>query len=133
MTTNQNPIKGVACFFQDKCYLLPPPYRHSDVIAAIRILNPGVKGPYSGPQGFYDERGKFLSRKLAFAMTVGTEHYISSTPHPSGLLFSEDVWATPGDWSAPEGTDEHKAYHDVYNDQARAKHCIVKSIEEVNP
>ena len=100
-----HPITAVACTYKGKIYSLPPPYRHSDVLTAIKLSNPDM-GPYIGEQGFLDKDGFFVTRQEGFKLTAGTEFYISKTLHPTGLLFSEDVWATPGVWGAPEDTEE---------------------------
>ena len=133
MSTNQNPIKGVACSFKGNMYYLPAPYRHSDVIRTIKLMHPGFNGPYIGVQGFYDANGHFLTREEGFEMVIGTKHYITPTPHSAGVLFSEDVWETPGAWGAEPETDEYKAFHDVYNEEARLKKCKVVSFSDSMP
>jgi hypothetical protein len=133
MENNDHPIKGVACSFKGKMYYLPAPYRHPDVLQAIKAMNPDHTGPYIGEQGFYDANGLYLSRKEAFDLIIGTKHYISPTPHASGVLFSEDAWKTPGEWGAEPDTDEYKAFHDVYNNKQRAALCTVKTLKECLP
>lgn len=120
-----NPIAGVACIYNDRIYSLPAPYRHSDVIRAIKLHNPTMK-MFKGDQGFVDHKGFFLTRRQGFDLVIGTEYYINPTPHISKHLFSEDVWETPGDWSAPQGSVEYNLYHDVYNDTKR--HDLVKIV-----
>lgn len=133
MENNDHPIKGVACSFKDKMYYLPAPYRHPDVLQAIKALNPEHEGPYIGEQGFYDASGLYLSRKEAFDLIIGTEYYISATPHASGILFSEDAWKTPGQWGAESGSAEYKAFHDVYNNEQRVALCKVVTLKESLP
>ncbi len=74
MNQSENSIKGVSCTYKGKLYSLPAPYRHSDVIRAIKLHNPTMK-MFKGDQGFVDHKGFFLTRRQGFDLVIGTEYW----------------------------------------------------------
>lgn len=90
--TNQVRITHVAIKYDGKIYSLPEPNRHHHVIRMIGEQNGvGIKGP--DVQGFLDEHGRFLGRRVAFAIALQTGQL---NRRPGGYngneLFSEDLW-----------------------------------------
>lgn len=87
---NFSPIVGVSIIYDGKQYNLPRPNRHHHVIRMIAAENGvGIQGP--DKQGFYNEHGHFLDRKLAKEVALWNNQCLN----PSNLLnelYSEDLW-----------------------------------------
>lgn len=85
-------ITHVAIQYAGKTYSLPAPNRHHNVIRMIAAENGvGVKGP--DIQGFLDESGEFLNRRIAFTLATANGQI---NRRPGGYagpdLYSEDLW-----------------------------------------
>ncbi len=102
-----NRIEGVAVKFNHAGAVievrLPEPYRHCDCFKyAEHELNLPIEsvktGGKSNYQGFYDTKGRFLSRKRAMRLVKKTGQELktieagSDDVNTCDYLFSEDVW-----------------------------------------
>ncbi len=87
-----SPITHVAIRFQGIVYALPRPNRHHHVIWMI-VKMTGAKY-VDGDQGFLDEEGQYLDRKMALIVAEENNQILSGQmgTSPLNILFSEDVW-----------------------------------------
>lgn len=92
MSEDLQRITHVAIKYDGKVYSLPAPARHHDVIRMIAQENGvGVNGP--DVQGFLDEAGNFLHRRMAFVIAQQTGQLNRGPDGYQGdQLFSEDLW-----------------------------------------
>lgn len=70
-------------------YGVDRPKRHADAIAWARSCGVDEVGGFR--QGFLTSGGRFVDRKEALKLATAAGQ-MKNTPHPSGDLFSEDVW-----------------------------------------
>jgi hypothetical protein len=92
-------IMGVAVKYGELMVCLPAPKRHADCIRVI-YTKLGVDGRHGVPadnQGFYDDAGRFLTRRQAWQQAHLAGQNILPSPvdghvNTSGILFSEDLW-----------------------------------------
>jgi hypothetical protein len=91
--TGREPLTHVAIIFRKKCWSLPRPYRHHDIIRMICWLDPDVdhvdvRGPC---QGFLDASGQYLTRRQA-QVSAEVNGQIKNGKIIGGELTSEDLW-----------------------------------------
>lgn len=90
-------IVAVAIRFQGQTWSLPRPYRHHDVIRKI-VDTTGVDrvDALGEDQGFLDDVGRYLTRRLAFGLARANDQLIHqerpSSATKLGELYSEDLW-----------------------------------------
>jgi len=94
-------ITGVAIRWGAFMVALPRPARHHDCLrAAQQIADDAPGGPFqeawnvgkSGTQGFVDERGRFLTRKQAYAHVRRCGQPLIDGEVRGSILTSEDLW-----------------------------------------
>lgn len=80
-------------------YHMPPPYRHSDIVAAA--FTQGCRGAaVAGQQGFLTNTGRFVDRLEARRIAESANQIVAHRKDAKGVpfkrdhpeLFSEDVW-----------------------------------------
>lgn len=82
-------ITEVAIIFEGQTYSLPKPYRHHDVICMIYNAN-GYRSVH-GEQGFLDDKGNFMNRRVALAHALECGQVLQENIRfPE--LYSEDLW-----------------------------------------
>lgn len=82
-------IEAAAINLAGMTYLRPAPARHNDVINELVRL--GLSYEADGRQGFWTSENRFVDRKEALRIAVDAGQ-MKNVPHPSGDLFSEDLW-----------------------------------------
>lgn len=126
------PITHVAIIWDDKCYSLPKPLRHGNVIRAKSLLDGDKDVPYDKDiQGFLDSSGAFLDRYQAYkrVMEIG-QHIVDQTQLRGGRLFSEDVWETEGKWNGEPGSPEYELYWSTHSNEALLRLLKISDVKE---
>lgn len=85
-------ITHSAVIMQGLVYALPGPSRHPDCIHAFRVLNKKSSMGITGPQGFLDNKGKYVNRKDALRIALKAGQVLDVNNVRAGRLFSEDLW-----------------------------------------
>lgn len=82
-------LTGVAVRHEGRVVSLPEPARHCDV---LRTLGTKWVGDLHMDQGFVDEDGNYLHRRVALARAYSTGQVAPDFKPRAGILFSEDLW-----------------------------------------
>ena len=85
-------ITHSAVIMQGLVYALPGPSRHPDCIHAFRVLNNKSSMGIAGPQGFLDNKGKYVNRKDALRIALKAGQVLDVNNIRASRLFSEDLW-----------------------------------------
>jgi len=91
MNANLPQILGVAIVYKGQMFALPKPYRHHNVIRFMWEFC-HIRPVVGEMQGFYDDKGRFLTREEAYKLAKMNGQLVSKTEHGLHKLFSEDIW-----------------------------------------
>jgi len=82
-------IESAAIWWKGRCYHLPRPARHSDVIHLMSRMGLGAEATIH--QGFRTSADRFVDRKKGLEIARKAGQIVEKHGNPK-MLFSEDLW-----------------------------------------